>query len=179
MASLHAENRGDFTTGSKLVLANISQLDIPFYMSGHKPKMIKAVVSEANRVYKLWCRNNPEFHEHGRVHLSRSTIMQLYHQNADSWIAVAHSLGSAMAMEILSKQPVRVPKLDLDVLEINTDHFDFNTTNLFFAGSPAGFFLLLDKANLTPRRGQNKPGADCSNDDTKVAADAGAIGCLV
>lgn len=50
--------------------------DIPFYLSHHQPKMIAAVVREANRVYQLWCKNNPDFAGHGRVHL------------------IAHSLGS-------------------------------------------------------------------------------------
>jgi len=91
--------------------------------------MIEAVITEANRVYRLWVRNNPDFHEGGgRVHL------------------IAHSLGSAMAMEVLSKQPTGIPKVDPSG-EINRDHFDFKTTNLFFAGSPAGFFLLLDKVS--------------------------------
>ncbi|MCO5571626.1 hypothetical protein L7F22_025372 [Adiantum nelumboides] len=40
--------------------------DIPFYMSHHKGRMIKALVSEANRVYRLWCRNNQGFSEHLR-----------------------------------------------------------------------------------------------------------------
>ena len=30
-------------------------LDIPYYMSHHQPKMIAAVVKEANRIYQLWC----------------------------------------------------------------------------------------------------------------------------
>lgn len=50
--------------------------DIPRYMSHHRPRMIAAVIREANRVYKLWCLNNPGFAENGRVHL------------------IAHSLGS-------------------------------------------------------------------------------------
>lgn len=40
--------------------------------------MIKAMVREANRIYRLWCKNNPEFHGQGRVHI------------------IAHSLGSVM-----------------------------------------------------------------------------------
>jgi hypothetical protein len=135
-------------------------LDIPFYMSHHKPKMIQAVTSEANRVYRLWCKNNPGFHEYGRVHI------------------IAHSLGSAMAVEVLSKQPTHVPKID-PYQKINTKYFDFDTTNLFFCGSPAGFFLLLDKGNLVPRRGQNKPGASRDDDnDPAITGSAGAFGCL-
>lgn len=57
--------------------------DIPYYLSNHKHKMISALVTEANRVYRLWCRNNPKFGQKGRVHL------------------IAHSLGSVMVMLIL------------------------------------------------------------------------------
>jgi hypothetical protein len=136
-------------------------LDIPFYMSHHKPKMIQAVISEANRVYRLWCKNNPEFHKEGRVHI------------------IAHSLGSAMAVEVLSNQPTSVPRLDLDGKKINTKYFDFNTSNLFFVGSPAGFFLLLDKGKLVPRKDQNKPGAEPGDDlDKSIVSDAGTFGCL-
>jgi hypothetical protein len=113
-------------------------LDIPYYMSHHQPRMIAAVIREANRVYKLWCSNNPGFSQEGRVHI------------------IAHSLGSVMAVDILSKQPTRVPdhlsdptKVDLDVA--NLDHLLFNTHNLTLCGSPAGFFLLLRKAQLLPR----------------------------
>lgn len=136
-------------------------LDIPFYMSHHKPKMIKAVISEANRVYRLWCKNNPEFHSEGRVHI------------------IAHSLGSAMAVEVLSKQPTSVPKLDLSRKKVNTKSFDFDTINLFFCGSPAGFFLLLDKGNLIPRKGRGKPGVEKRDDnDPTITGNAGTFGCL-
>jgi hypothetical protein len=136
-------------------------LDIPYYMSNNKARMIQAVISEANRVYRLWCRNNPEFHKNGRVHI------------------IAHSLGSAMAIEILSKQPTFVPKVDFNGKKINTKHFDFNTTNLICAGSPAGFFLLLEKGKLMPRKGQSKPGAEVGDDkDNSIVGEAGVFGCL-
>lgn len=38
-------------------------LDIPYYLSHYKPKMVEAVIKEANRIYRLWCNNNPRFHE--------------------------------------------------------------------------------------------------------------------
>lgn len=116
--------------------------DIPFYMSQHKPKMIRALVAEANRVYRLWCSNNPDFVKKGRVHL------------------IAHSLGSVMALEVLSKQPDVPPPLDLSKLAPETSFFEFDTTNLFLLGSPAGFFLLLERGSLMPRRGRQKPGAE-------------------
>lgn len=136
-------------------------LDIPFYMSHHKPKMIQAVIREANRVYRLWCKNNPYFHLEGRVHI------------------VAHSLGSAMAVEVLSKQPTSTPKTNVNTRKINAKNFDFNTTNLFLLGSPAAFFLLLDKGHLTPRHGQNKPCVESADDNDKViTGSAGTYGCV-
>jgi pimeloyl-ACP methyl ester carboxylesterase len=135
--------------------------DIPFYMSHHKGKMIQALVAEANRVYRLWCRNNPDFAENGRVHL------------------IGHSLGSAMALEILSRQPTSVPRLNLSQSEPETSHFEFDTKNLFLVGSPAAFFLLLERAVLVPRRGRHKPGVDLADTvDDRVVADSGAFGCL-
>ncbi|PHH81123.1 hypothetical protein CDD80_2108 [Ophiocordyceps camponoti-rufipedis] len=134
--------------------------DIPFYMSHHKGKMIEALVSEANRVYRLWCTNNPGFAETGRVHL------------------IAHSLGSVMALDVLSHQPTMVPRLDL-TREPSSRHFEFDTKNLFLLGSPAAFFLLLERKALVPRRGRRKPGADAADTVTKnVVGDAGTMGCL-
>ncbi len=136
--------------------------DIPFYMSHHKSKMITALVREANRVYRLWCRNNPGFSDKGRVHL------------------IAHSLGSVMAVDILSRQPTSVPRLNLAAPAApDEQHFEFNTTNLFLAGSPAGFFLLLEKGALIPRRGRRKPGADNGDIAARnVVGEAGTFGCL-
>ena len=105
-------------------------LDIPYYLSHHKPKMIQAVIREANRVYRLWCKNNPGFERYGKVHL------------------IAHSLGSVMALDILSKQPTQLPKeIDLTSELINDKNFDFDTKNIFMCGSPAGFFLLLNRGS--------------------------------
>jgi DDHD domain len=136
-------------------------LDIPYWMSIHKPKMIQAVISEANRVYRLWCKNNPEFHKEGRIHI------------------IAHSLGSAMALDILSNQPTSLPKLNPNSKKMNTKCFDFQTTNLFFCGSPAGFFLYLEKGCLIPRRDQNKAGAEHADEQDKaIVGDVGTFGCL-
>ncbi|KAL7784656.1 DDHD domain-containing protein [Trichoderma ceciliae] len=135
--------------------------DIPFYMSHHKGKMIAALVAEANRVYRLWCRNNPGFAENGRVHL------------------VAHSLGSVMAVEVLSRQPTNIPPIDLSRAEPATNFFEFDTRNLFLMGSPTGFFLLLERGALTPRRGRVKPGVDASDTTAEnIGGEAGMFGCL-
>lgn len=124
--------------------ANSVMFDIPFYMSHNKPKMISALVTEANRVYRLWCRNNPHFNSEGRVHL------------------IAHSLGSVMTLDVLSRQPSIPLPLDLSKPDPETQFFEFDTTNLFLLGSPAGFFLLLERGSLIPRRGRRKPGSDPS-----------------
>ncbi|KIW21350.1 hypothetical protein PV08_01930 [Exophiala spinifera] len=135
-------------------------LDIPYYMSHHKDKMTSAVVREANRVYRLWCRNNPGFEEYGRVHL------------------IAHSLGSVMAMEILSKQPTKLGKdIKFDTKRPSEKFFEFDTTNLFCCGSPSGFFLLLNNASLIPRKGRNKPGMEGEDRQPGIASEA-RYGCL-
>ncbi|EEP75497.1 conserved hypothetical protein [Uncinocarpus reesii 1704] len=136
-------------------------LDVPYYLSHHKQKMVRAVIKEANRVYRLWCQNNPGFQRKGRVHI------------------IAHSLGSIMSMDILSQQPTRLPYIDFSKTEINETIFEFDTKNLFFCGSPAGFFLLLHKASLLPRRYRDKP--DCDEHDVAdpgLTGESGAYGCL-
>jgi hypothetical protein len=138
-------------------------LDIPYYLSAeHNPKMLEAVVREANRVYRLWCANNPGFQDWGRVHL------------------VAHSLGSVMALDVLSNQPTHVhPDLSSTPVEkpeaLPTTHFLFNTHSLFMCGSPSGFFLLLRKGLLLPRRDGNKHE---SLSTPGVAGEQGTYGCL-
>lgn len=134
-------------------------LDIPYYMSGHKHKMIAALIAECNRIYRLWCKYNPSFHKNGRVHL------------------ICHSLGSVMALEVLSKQPTTIPA-ELS-WRPNTKYFDFQTTNCFLAGSPCAFFLLLESKCLVPRKGIYKPGCECENGSSKdVFCEAGTFGCL-
>lgn len=139
-------------------------LDIPYYLSPqHNPKMIAACIQEANRIYRLWCANNPGFAEHGRVHL------------------IAHSLGSVMAIDILSQQPTYVDaqysKTSFPETDLPDDSFIFNTTNLFVCGSPVGLFLLMKNANLLPRRDKEEPGAG-SYATPGVAGEQGTYGCL-
>lgn len=161
---------GDITPQTLPAVRNIVSdvmLDIPYYMSDYQPRMIAAVVREANRVYQLWCRNNPGFAQNGRVHI------------------IAHSLGSVMAVDILSRQPTTVPAslsdptaIDLDSEPL--DHFIFNTSNLFLAGSPAGFFLLLKKAQLLPRIDHPSLAAqeDPSSNNLVVCGERGQYGCV-
>ena len=180
-------------------------LDIPYYLSHtHKHKIIDTVVKEANRIYGLWKMYNPGWEEKGgRVHL------------------IAHSLGSAIALDVLSRQPTYIAdwrkeqelKANLDV-EINNpktkkgcygcsgrggqtsqglphphdrtpgdaseqNFFDFDTANLYCAGSPAGFFLLLNRAMLLPRPGRRKPDTPPGvESDSRLFGEQGTYGCL-
>ncbi|KEF55563.1 uncharacterized protein A1O9_08313 [Exophiala aquamarina CBS 119918] len=149
----------DSLQGVRSLISDV-MLDIPYYLSHHKEKMTSAVIREANRVYRLWCRNNPGFEEHGRVHL------------------IAHSLGSVMAMEILSRQPTRLTKdMKFDTHMPSEKMFEFDTTNLFSCGSPSGFFLLLNNASLVPRKGRAKPGMELEDRQPGIAFEA-QYGCL-
>ena len=114
-------------------------LDIPYYLSHHKPHMVKAVIMEANRIYRLWCKNNPDFDKIGRVHL------------------IAHSLGSAMALDILSNQPTKLPKEHHNFnRKAMSERLLFDTKSLFLVGSPAGFFLLLNRSKYSPAQWLNQ-----------------------
>jgi hypothetical protein len=139
-------------------------LDVPYYLSPqHNPRMVAACIQEANRIYRLWCANNPGFSEHGKVHL------------------VAHSLGSVMAVDILSQQPSHVDPALSDPAypeeDLPKDHFIFNTTDLFVCGSPVGLFLLMKNATLRPRQDRRKPGAD-PYITPGVAGEQGTYGCI-
>lgn len=134
-------------------------LDIPYYLSHHQPRMIQAVIGEANRIYALWCTNNPGFDKWGRVHI------------------IAHSLGSVMAIDILSKQPTRITA-PVDHTLTAGSHFAFNTSNLFLCGSPAGFFLLLQRARLRPRAAHERLQATANDTDYRVGDEVGVYGCI-
>ncbi|KAL6706503.1 hypothetical protein ACN47E_005442 [Coniothyrium glycines] len=139
-------------------------LDIPYYLSPmHNPKMVAACIQEANRIFRLWCTNNPGFADYGRVHL------------------IAHSLGSVMAIDILSQQPTYVDRQFSHAAfpeeDLPRDSFIFDTTDLFVCGSPASLFLLMRNANLLPRRDKEKPGSD-SYAAPGVAGEQGTYGCL-
>lgn len=135
-------------------------LDVPYYLSRHKERMIEAVKAEINRVYRLFVKRNPSFEEKGgRVSL------------------ICHSLGSAIAADILSNQPTYVSPLlkqTADELKSNK-HLLFNVKNLFFIGSPVAFFFHLEGIQLIARKGTARTknvAQDAAIDDV------GRSGCL-
>ncbi|ORY84668.1 DDHD domain-domain-containing protein [Leucosporidium creatinivorum] len=115
-------------------------LDVPFYLSHHKEKMMKAVVKEANKIYRLFILRNPSFATHGRVSI------------------IAHSLGSALISDILSLQPTFVsPLSQMSPSEkYSEEHFVFDTRTVFLVGSPLAFFMHLGKGQLIARAGRER-----------------------
>ncbi|CAD6941352.1 unnamed protein product [Tilletia controversa] len=130
-------------------------LDIPLYLSRHRTEIIRRVIREANRMYRLFCQRNPGFESRGgRTH----------------WIA--HSLGAALAFDILSQQPTYVPLLK-DIPD-NDNHLHFNVGTLILAGSPAALFVWLAKSQLIARKGRKgSTGGDDCVDKKEVY-----LGCL-
>ena len=80
-------------------------------------------------------------------------------------------------MDILSKQPTTV---DLSAMERDseTTHFVFDTTNLFLCGSPAGFFLLLKKAALLPRKDRKHWSPNGEDWVPAISESQNTYGCL-
>lgn len=101
-------------------------LDVLLY---YEPRYLKEifslVVTELNRVHLLFKQKNPDFN--GKVHI------------------MGHSLGSAIAFDLLSFQ--KVPGMK----ESDEYALDFEVENLFCVGSPVGMFKLLEQKNIRPR----------------------------
>lgn len=108
-----------------------------FYQPRYLNQIIAAVTSELNRVYQLYKERNPNFN--GKVHI------------------MGHSLGSAIAFDILSSQPEIIPS-NPDLEKMLT----FDVENLFLVGSPVGMFKLLAEKNI---QGRNSPDFTPSSED--------------
>lgn len=102
------------------VLLDILLYYEPMYMK----QIMKAVVTEVNRVHKLYMEKNPNFK--GKIHV------------------LGHSLGSAIAFDLLAYQ--QDAKLADNEYQLN-----FDVENLFCVGSPVGMFKLLQQKNIVSR----------------------------
>ncbi|GAA6028832.1 hypothetical protein JCM8097_007416 [Rhodosporidiobolus ruineniae] len=134
-------------------------LDVPFYLTPtHKDKMLRSVVREANRIYRLFCKRNPSFG--GKVSI------------------IGHSLGSCLVADILSAQPTFVKELSKPSMRQKHDPaltFAFDTRVVFLVGSPLAFFLYLGKGQLIARARRERTkgvGKDIALDR------AGRYGCM-
>lgn len=92
-----------------------------YYEPKFMNQILKAVVEELNRIYKLYLERHPGFD--GKVHI------------------LGHSLGSAIAFDLLAMQVEGDHKLKLD----------FDVENLFCVGSPVGAFKLVQRRNIVSR----------------------------
>ncbi|CAH2352073.1 probable phospholipase, mitochondrial [[Candida] railenensis] len=102
-------------------------LDVLLYYEPHYIEQVfKIVISELNKVYQLYIEKNPGFN--GKVHI------------------LGHSLGSAIAFDIMSSQYNERPK-DLDL----TKDLSFDVDSLFCVGSPVGVFKFLTQQNISAR----------------------------
>ncbi|KAL5520107.1 hypothetical protein ACEPAG_1767 [Sanghuangporus baumii] len=162
-------------------LMNNVLIDIPYFLSQHKERMIEAVVRQAyvsllfsfyivfsaywkgtlrNRIYRMWCARNPGFDKTGRVHV------------------LAHSLGAALAGHILSNQPTLQPPLssmEPEYIRNCSKLFLFNTSCLFMTGSPFPLFVHINRTQLIARKGRERT----MNSPPDEAYDKeGLFGCL-
>lgn len=112
-------------------------MDLPYYMSHHRSRILEAAAAEANRLYELLCKYNPSFQTKGRVNL------------------IGHSLGSLIVADLLSAQP--------NDCKSEGARLNFDTKCFFTTGSPLALFLHFQHANIIPRGliGDNKPRLGC------------------
>lgn len=104
------------------VIGDVALDVLLFYEPQYLKQILSAVLSELNRVYKLYKEQNPDFD--GKVHL------------------FGHSLGSAICFDLLSQQ-----KND----KTSNYNLDFDVENLFCVGLPVGMFKLLQQKSIQPR----------------------------
>ncbi|KAI8093670.1 DDHD domain-containing protein [Halteromyces radiatus] len=132
------------------VLVSDVFLDIPLYMTQkYRDQMTAIITNEINRVYRLFLERNPDFiKNNGKVSI------------------LGHSLGSLLAFDILSTQPMTPmeekftkskDRLPLP-LGKKTPILDFPVENFFAVGSPLGIILLLRGFKISSRHALTQGG---------------------
>ncbi|WFD45284.1 hypothetical protein MPSI1_003966 [Malassezia psittaci] len=138
-------------------------LDIPFYLSDHRTAILDAVRLELNRLYRLFLQRNPEFLQRG----GKVSIL-------------GHSLGSALASDLLSDQPTYVASLneqDAFRKHLTTPHLLFNVEHFFSVGSPLPLLYYLKGSRLIARRRESSKNPYQEQED--ITCDVvGQQGCL-
>ena len=109
-------------------------VDIPMYMSpAHHENIIARVVDEMNRLYRLFLQRNPR--KTGKITVN----------------VIGHSLGSAIAMDVLGQQPNHFKDA-----QGKAGVLDFDVSRLYTIGSPAALFFWMDQKTLIGREGRAK-----------------------
>lgn len=138
-------------------------LDIPFYLSNHRAAILRAVLLEANRLYRLFLQRNPDFESRGgKVSL------------------LGHSLGSALASDLLAVQPTHVPPLhtrDAPGIHVSSKELLFNVEHFFCVGSPLPLLFYLNGSRLVARRRTESENPYQTQDDV-TSDEIGKQGCL-
>ncbi|KAI8065179.1 DDHD domain-containing protein [Gongronella butleri] len=125
-------------------------LDIPLYMTQkYRDQMTIIIIKEINRVYKLFLDRHPDFVKNG----GKVSIL-------------GHSLGSLLALDVLSNQPfsakeaATLKETDQALLQAveqkKTPPLMFPVDNFFAVGSPLGIILLLRGFKIASRQVLNK-----------------------
>lgn len=104
-----------------------------FYEPKFKEEILECVTKSANQIYDKYLANHPNFK--GKVSL------------------IGHSLGSSIVLDILSRQPDKIPTgAGFNAKE----HLKFDVENFFSLGSPNGVFKFLERKNVYPRSFRSK-----------------------
>ncbi|KAI7333960.1 DDHD-domain-containing protein [Hortaea werneckii] len=123
-------------------------LDILLYQSpAYKEHISRIVLSECNRIYRLFMERNPSFN--GKVSL------------------IGHSLGSAIMFDILCKQGIdQQPGKSSSKRSQDAQKLDFEVEDFYALGSPIGLFQMLKGRNIVAReKGESRRRAMSSMDD--------------
>lgn len=109
-------------------------LDVLLFQSSYQEKLCNAVLSESNRLHRLFLQRNPGFK--GKVHI------------------VGYSLGSLIAFELLCRQGSSIAMGEAALKELQSERrgtappekvhrFDFEIVDFFCLGSPVGLFQMV------------------------------------
>lgn len=108
-------------------------LDVLLYQSAtYREHIIQTVLTECNRIYKLFKQRNPSFK--GKVSL------------------VGHSLGSAILFDILCRQPLTNDTRPAMASGKPDVILDFPVESFFCLGSPIGLFQMLKGRTIASRK---------------------------
>lgn len=110
-------------------------LDILLYQSpAYKNHISKIVLSECNRIYKLFMERNPTFN--GKVSM------------------IGHSLGSAIMFDILCRQCQNIHPSKMHKRHTDDDlTLDFDVEDFYALGSPIGLFQMLKGRTISAHPG--------------------------
>jgi hypothetical protein len=120
----------------------------------YRELMTQIIAKEINRVYRLFGSRNPEFLEKGKVSI------------------FGHSLGSLLAFDMLTLQPMTTAPIDEHPIPNNNDSRKlppllFPVQNFFAAGSPLGVILLLRGFKIASRKSLGHASAHAVLSDVK------------